>query len=135
MPSQKAYLNQSDVKKILAAADAYAEKNNWGVSIAVVDDGGHLLGFTRRDACPTISTYIAQEKAKASALGRRESKVYEDIINGGRQSFLNATAVLQGTLEGGVNIVVDGQTIGAIGVSGAKSDQDAEVAKAGIAAL
>ncbi len=135
MPSQKAYLNQSDVKKILAAADAYAEKNNWGVSIAVVDDGGHLLGFTRRDACPTISTYIAQEKAKASALGRRETKVYEDIINGGRQSFLNATAVLQGTLEGGVNIVVDGQTIGAIGVSGAKSDQDAEVAKAGIAAL
>ncbi|MFM6923143.1 MAG: GlcG/HbpS family heme-binding protein, partial [Polynucleobacter victoriensis] len=78
---------------------------------------------------------IAQEKAKASALGRRETKVYEDIINGGRQSFLNATAVLQGTLEGGVNIVVDGQTIGAIGVSGAKSDQDAEVAKAGIAAL
>ena len=135
MPSQKAYLNQSDVKKILAAADAHAEKNNWGVSIAVVDDGGHLLGFTRRDACPAISTYIAQEKAKASALGRRETKVYEDIINGGRQSFLNATAVLQGTLEGGVNIVVDGQTIGAIGVSGAKSDQDAEVAKAGIAAL
>ena len=135
MPSQKAYLNQSDVKKILAAADAHAEKNNWGVSIAVVDDGGHLLGFTRRDACPTISTYIAHEKAKASALGRRETKVYEDIINGGRQSFLNATAVLQGTLEGGVNIVVDGQTIGAIGVSGAKSDQDAEVAKAGIAAL
>ena len=55
MPSQKAYLNQTDVKKILAAADAHAEKNNWGVSIAVVDDGGHLLGFTRRDACPTIS--------------------------------------------------------------------------------
>ena len=135
MPSQKAYLNQTDVKKILAAADAHAEKNNWGVSIAVVDDGGHLLGFTRRDACPTISTYIAQEKAKASALGRRETKVYEDIINGGRQSFLNATAVLQGTLEGGVNIVVDGYTIGAVGVSGAKSDQDAEVAKAGIAAL
>ena len=135
MPSQKAYLNQSDVKKILAAADAHAEKNNWGVSIAVVDDGGHLLGFTRRDVCPTISTYIAQEKAKASALGRRETKVYEDTINGGRQSSLNATAVLQGTLEGGVNIVVDGQTIGAIGVSGAKSDQDAEVAKAGIATL
>ena len=87
MPSQKAYLNQSDVKKILAAADAHAEKNNWGVSIAIVDDGGHLLGFTRRDACPTISTYIAQEKAKASALGRRETKVYEHIINGARHSF------------------------------------------------
>ncbi len=135
MPGQKPYLNQSDVQKILAAANAHAEKNNWAVSIAVADDGGHLLGFIRRDGCPTISTYIAQEKAKASALGRRESKVYEDIINGGRQSFMNATPVLSGTLEGGVNIVVDGHTIGSVGVSGVKSTEDAEIAKAGIAAL
>ena len=135
MPGQKAYLNQSDVQKVLAAANAHAEKNNWAVSIAVVDDGGHLLGFTRRDNCPPVSAYIAQEKGRASALGRRESKIYEDVINGGRYSFLNATAVLQGTLEGGVNIVVDGQTIGAVGVSGVKSNEDAEIAKAGIAAL
>lgn len=135
MPGQKPYLNQADVQKILAAANAHAEKNNWAVSIAVADDGGHLLGFIRRDGCPTISTYISQEKAKASALGRRESKVYEDIINGGRQSFMNATPVLSGTLEGGVNIVVDGHTIGAVGVSGVKSTEDAEIAKAGIAAL
>ena len=135
MPGQKPYLNQADVQKILAAANAHAEKNNWAVSIAVADDGGHWLGFIRRDGCPTISTYISQEKAKASALGRRESKVYEDIINGGRQSFMNATPVLSGTLEGGVNIVVDGHTIGAVGVSGVKSTEDAEIAKAGIAAL
>jgi glc operon protein GlcG len=135
MPGQKPYLNQQDAQKILAAANAHAEKNNWAVSIAVVDDGGHLLGFTRRDGCPTISTYISQEKAKASALGRRESKVYEDIINGGRQSFMNATPVLSGTLEGGVNIVIDGHTVGAVGVSGVKSTEDAEIAKAGIAAL
>jgi glc operon protein GlcG len=76
MPGQKAYLNQSDVQKILAAANAHAEKNNWAVSIAVVDDGGHLLGFTRRDNCPPVSAYIAQEKGRASALGRRESKIY-----------------------------------------------------------
>jgi glc operon protein GlcG len=119
----------------LAAANAHAEKNNWAVCIAVVDDGGHLLGFTRRDNCPPVSAYIAQEKGRASALGRRESKIYEDVINGGRYSFLNATAVLQGTLEGGVNIVIDGQTIGAVGVSGVKSNEDAEIAKAGIAAL
>ncbi|MEY4482297.1 MAG: hypothetical protein RIQ84_1459 [Pseudomonadota bacterium] len=135
MPGQKPYLNQQDAKKILEAANAHAEKNNWAVSIAVVDDGGHLLGFTRRDGCPTISTYISQEKAKASALGRRESKVYEDIINGGRHSFMNATPVLSGTLEGGVNIVIDGHTVGAVGVSGVKSNEDAEIAKAGIAAL
>lgn len=135
MPGQKPYLNQQDAKKILEAANAHAEKNNWAVSIAVVDDGGHLLGFTRRDRCPTISTYISQEKAKASALGRRESKVYEDIINGGRHSFMNATPVLSGTLEGGVNIVIDGHTVGAVGVSGVKSNEDAEIAKAGIAAL
>ena len=135
MPGQKPYLNQADVQKILAAANAHAEKNNWAVSIAVADDGGHLLGFIRRDGCPTISTYISQEKAKASALGRRESKVYEDIINGGRQSFMNATPVLSGTLEGGVNIVMDGHTIGSVGVSGVKSTEDAEIAKAGIAAL
>ena len=135
MPGQKAYLNQADAQRILAAANAHAEKNNWGVSIAVVDDGGHLLAFTRRDAAPTISAYISQEKAKTAALGRRESKVYEDIINGGRYSFMNATPVMNGTLEGGVNIVVDGHTIGAVGVSGVKSIEDAEIAKAGIAAL
>jgi uncharacterized protein GlcG (DUF336 family) len=135
MPGQKPFLNQTDVQKILVAANAHAEKNNWAVSISVVDDGGHLLGFIRRDGCPTISAYISQEKAKVSALGRRESKIYEDIINGGRQSFMNATPMLSGTLEGGVNIVVDGHTIGAVGVSGVKSTEDAEIAKAGIAAL
>jgi uncharacterized protein GlcG (DUF336 family) len=135
MPGQKPYLNQTDVQKILVAANAHAEKNNWAVSISVVDDGAHLLGFIRRDGCPTISAYISQEKAKASALGRRESKIYEDIINGGRQSFMNATPMLSGTLEGGVNIVVGGHTIGAVGVSGVKSTEDAEIAKAGIAAL
>jgi len=134
VPSQRAYLNQSDVKKILAAADAHAEKNNWGVSIAVVDDGGHLLGFTRRDACPTISTYIAQEKARTAAMGKRESRVYEEIINNGRTSFLSAPHI-SGMLEGGINIDVDGFTIGAVGVSGVKSTEDAQIAKAGIAAI
>ena len=135
MPATRLYLQQADVQKILNAANEHAQSNNWAVTIAVVDDGGHLLGLIRRDGCATVSTYIAQEKAKASALGRRESKIYEDIINNGRTSFLAATPVLHGVLEGGVNIVADGITIGAVGVSGVKSDQDAQIAKAGISAL
>ena len=80
MTAQRVYLQQSDVQKILAAADAHAAKNNWPVTIAVMDDGGHLLGLIRRDDCPTISAYVAQEKARAAALGRRESKAYEEVM-------------------------------------------------------
>jgi glc operon protein GlcG len=130
----KPCLNQFDVDAVLKAANNYAELNGFAVAIAVVDDGGHLLGFTRRDKCPPISIYIAQEKAKSSALGLRETKSYEDIINGGRYAYLSVP-VLQGLLEGGVNIVKEGYTIGAIGVSGVNSNQDAEIAKAGIKGL
>jgi glc operon protein GlcG len=130
----KAFLEAADVKKILTAAEAEALKNNWAVTIAVVDDGGHLLGLQRLDGCPAISAHIAPAKANTSALGRRESKIYEDIINAGRTSFLSAP-LLQGMLEGGVPIMKDGVCIGAVGVSGVKSTEDAQIAKAGIAAL
>ncbi|SNX29218.1 Uncharacterized conserved protein GlcG, DUF336 family [Polynucleobacter meluiroseus] len=134
MFATKPYLTQNDVQKILAAADAYAAKNNLAVTIAVCDDGGHVMGLIRRDGCAPVSTYIAQEKARAAAMGKRESKVYEDIINNGRTSFLSVPHI-GGMLEGGVNIEVDGFTIGAVGVSGVKSSEDAETAKAGIAAI
>ncbi|HEX4843713.1 MAG TPA: heme-binding protein [Limnobacter sp.] len=130
----KAVLSVDDVQTILNAARAEAEKNNWGVTIAVADDGGHLLGLLRLDASPTMSAYIAPAKANTSALGRRESKLLEDVINNGRTSFLSVPK-LEGMLEGGVPILVDGQCIGAVGVSGVKSDQDAQIARAGIAAL
>ncbi|HEX4917268.1 MAG TPA: heme-binding protein [Limnobacter sp.] len=130
----KAVLSADDVQAILNAARAEAEKNNWGVTIAVADDGGHLLGLLRLDASPTMSAYIAPAKANTSALGRRESKLLEDVINNGRTSFLSVPK-LEGMLEGGVPIMVDGQCIGAVGVSGVKSDQDAQIARAGIAAL
>ena len=116
-----------------SAARAEAEKNNWAVTIAVADDGGHLLSLLRLDGCAPVGAYIAPEKARTAALGRRESKVYEDMINGGRTAFLSAP--LAGTLEGGVPVIVDGQVIGAVGVSGVKADQDAQIAKAGAAAL
>jgi glc operon protein GlcG len=127
-------LESSDLKLIAAAAEAEALKNNWAVSIAIVDDGGHLLHFNRLDGAPAMSSHIAPAKAHTAALARKESKVYEDVINGGRFSFLSAPTI-QGMLEGGVPILKDGQCLGAVGVSGVKSSEDAQVAKAGIAAI
>jgi len=129
----KSMLTLEDSARAMNGAIAEAKKNNWAVAIAIVDDGGHLLQFARMDGTPPVSSYIAPEKARAAALGRRETKIYEDMINQGRNAFLSAP--LQGMLEGGVPILADGQVVGAIGVSGVKSSEDAQIAKAGIAAL
>jgi len=130
----KPTLTVDDARAIAAAAEAEANNNSWAVTLAIVDDGGHLLWLQRLDGAAPISAEIAPAKARTAALGRRESKVYEDMINGGRMSFLSAPA-LHGMLEGGVPILVDGQCVGAVGVSGVKSTEDAQIARAGIAAL
>lgn len=130
----KPVLEFSDVKAMAAAAEAEALKHQWAVSIAIVDDGGNLLWFQRLDGVAPISAHLAPAKARTSALGRRESKVYEEIINGGRMSFLSAP-VLEGMLEGGVPILKDGQCLGAVGVSGVKSSEDAQIARAALAAI
>jgi glc operon protein GlcG len=130
----KPTLTADDVRAIAAAAAQEATRNNWAVTIAIADDGGHLLWLQRLDGAAPISAAIAPAKAHTAALGRRESKVYEDMINGGRTSFLSAP-VIHGMLEGGVPIMVDGQCVGAVGVSGVKSSEDAQIARAGIAAL
>ncbi|MBC3920112.1 heme-binding protein [Undibacterium sp. CY18W] len=130
----KPVLTLDDVKKIAAAAEAEAKANNWAVVIAIVDDGGHLMWLQRLDGVAPISSHIAPAKATTAALGKRESKIYEDIINNGRFSFMRAPN-LDGMLEGGVPIFADGHCIGAVGVSGVKSAEDAQIAKAGIAAL
>lgn len=127
-------LELDDIKAIANAAELEAKKNHWAVCIAIVDDGGHLIWLQRLDGAAPISAHIAPAKAQTAALGRRESKVYEDIINGGRYSFLSAP-LIEGMLEGGVPIIKDGQVLGAVGVSGVKSTEDAQIAKAGIAAL
>jgi glc operon protein GlcG len=127
-------LELADLKTIAAAAEAEALRNQWAVTVAIVDDGGHLLWLQRLDGAPPISAHIAPAKAHTAALGRRESKVYEDVINGGRYSFLSAPDI-KGMLEGGVPILKDGQVIGAVGVSGVKSSEDVQIARAGIAAL
>lgn len=130
----KPVLSCADVKAILDAAQAFATQHQWAVTISVVDDGGHLLGLVRLDGAAPISAQISPAKARTAALGRRESKTYEDSINQGRYSFLSAPG-LEGMLEGGVPIVVESTVVGAVGVSGVKSNEDVEIARAGIAAL
>jgi len=129
----KAVLGQTEVAAILAAARSEAQANGWNVTIAVADDGGHLLGLERLDGCAPIASYIATEKARSAAVGRRETKGYEDMVNGGRNAFLSAPVVC--SLEGGVPVIVHGQVIGSVGVSGVTATQDAQVAKAGVSAV
>ncbi len=130
----KSILTLTDLRGMAAAAESHALAQSWAVTIAIVDDGGHLLWLQRLDGAAPISAHIAAAKARTAALGRRESRVYEEMINQGRTSFLSAPE-LQGMLEGGVPVMVDGQCVGAVGVSGVKSAEDAEVARAAIAAL
>jgi glc operon protein GlcG len=129
----KAVLNRDDVTSIVTACREEALRNQWAVTIAVADDGGHPLALERLDGCPQISAYIAPGKARSAALGRRETRQYEEMINAGRMSFLSVP--LESMLEGGVPIIIDGQVIGAVGVSGVKAEQDGQIAKAGVAAL
>ncbi len=127
-------LEFADVTTIAAAALAEARKNQWAVTIAIVDAGGHLLSLQRMDGAAALSAHVAQAKARSAAVGRRDTKGFEDMINGGRTAFLSAPFI-DGMLEGGLPILHNGQCIGAVGVSGVKASEDAQVAAAGIAAL
>lgn len=129
----KFVIGQTEIARVLTAARHEAQARQWSVTIAVVDDGGHPLALERLDGCAPASAYIALEKARSAALGRKETRDYEEMVNGGRTAFV--TAPLLTSLEGGVPLRVKGQVVGAIGVSGVKSEQDAQVAKAGAAAL
>ncbi|ENZ1725871.1 heme-binding protein [Pseudomonas aeruginosa] len=126
----KPVLGREEVARVLGAAREEAQRQGW----AVVDDGGHPLALERLDGCAPIGAYIATEKARSAALGRRETKRYEDMINGGRSAFLSVP-LLQATLEGGVPILVDGQVVGAVGVSGVRAEEDARVARIGAEGL
>jgi glc operon protein GlcG len=129
----KSYLVQDDCRRIVEAAAAHARARNWAVSICVCDDGGHILRLERLDGAAPFTAQMAVAKASTAALGRRESKSFEEAINQGRTALV--TAPIQGLLEGGVPIIIDAQVIGSVGVSGVKSVEDAEIARAGIAAL
>lgn len=129
----KAVLVQADITKILEAAQKEADTNSWPVTIAITDDGGHLLALSRLDGAAPFSAEIATHKARNAALGRKETQVFEEMINGGRTAFVSAP--FPGLLSGGVPIIVDGQVIGAVGISGVKPDQDVQIAKAGVSAV
>ena len=129
----KTILTHDDAKKIAAAAEQHALSHNWQVTIAIFDDGGHLLHLSRLDGATLSSIEMALAKGRTAALGRRESKFYEDLVKQGRVAFLSAP--MTGFLEGGVPIVVAGEVVGSVSVSGVKSEEDAEIARAGIAAL
>ena len=125
-------LNLDDVKRIAAAAEAEARTNGWAVSIAVSDGGGHALWLQRMDGAPLMSAMVAPEKARTCVLSGKPSRVYEEMVNNGRFAALKMPVV---PLEGGEPIIVDGTVIGAIGVSGVKAGEDAQVARAGVAAV
>jgi uncharacterized protein GlcG (DUF336 family) len=131
--ADKKVLTLDAAKKIAAGAEAEARKNNWNVVIAVVDDGGHLVYLQRIDGTQTGSIDVAIGKARTSAAFKRPTKVFDELAKT-RPSItsISPNAVL---LEGGVPVVVGGQVVGAVGVSGVTSQQDAQVAEAGIAAL
>ena len=125
-------LTLDDVRQIASAAEAEATACGWAVSIAVCDAGGHALWLQRMDGAPLMSALVAPEKARTSVLSGKPSKAFEDMVNNGRYAALAMPVV---PLEGGEPIVVDGVIIGAVGVSGVKAGEDAQVARAGVAAI
>ena len=129
----RSMLTLEDCKKISAAAEAEAKKNDWNVCIAILDDGGHLLHAIRMDGATPANARIALEKARTAAETRRSSAMWEERVKAGRLSMLRMPGVLP--VQGGLPIVIDGECIGAVGVSGVQSHEDEQIAKAGIDAL
>jgi uncharacterized protein GlcG (DUF336 family) len=130
---QKLALTLDGAKKAAAAAEAEAMKNGWNVVIAVVDDGGALLFLERLDGAPPASAETAIHKARTAALFKRPTKTLEDAIGSGKTALLTLPHATP--LEGGLPIVYKGEIIGAMGVSGVQSSQDAMIAKAGADSL
>jgi glc operon protein GlcG len=127
----KYYLTLADATEILEKAHQYAIQQGFNVSIAVVDETGSLLAMKRMDGASPMTAHLCLEKAQCSAMSRRPSKAFEDIIKNGQMGFLTMNS-FSGMLEGGEPILHDGQLVGAVGVSGVKSFQDAEIAQYGI---
>jgi glc operon protein GlcG len=125
----KKALSLEAAKQVVAAAEAEARKNGWNVSIAVVDEGGHLVILQKLDGTQYGSVDVSIQKAWTAAGFKRPTKVFEDAIAGGRTAILGIEQALP--LEGGVPLLYRGQVVGAIGVSGVTSQQDGVVAKAG----
>jgi len=128
----KKILGLSDAKRVAAAAEAEAQRNNWDVVIAVVDDGGHLM-YLQREKAQLGSIDVAINKAKVALMFRRPTQFWEEMVAQGRQGYLAMPGMLP--IEGGLPLISDGHIVGAMGISGVKSNEDAQIAKAGVAAL
>ena len=126
-------LTLDDCLQISAAAEKEARANSWNVAIAILDDGGHLLLFSRMDGATPANVGIALEKGRTAAISRRSSGKWDEIIKGGRTAMLKMPGILP--VQGGMPIVADGNCIGAVGVSGVQSHEDEQIAQAGIDAL
>jgi len=129
----RAMLTLEDCKRIAAAAEAEARRNNWNVCVAIVDDGGHLLHLFRMDGATPANSRIAIEKGRTAAETRRSTAMWEERIKSGRTAMLKMPGVTP--VQGGLPIVIDGECIGAVGVSGVQSHEDEQIAKAGISVL
>ncbi|HXZ48648.1 MAG TPA: heme-binding protein [Usitatibacter sp.] len=133
LPSRKV-LTLEAARVVLAACEAEALRHQWKVVIAVVDEGGHALVLARLDGAQWSSVETAVEKARAAVAWKRPSRLLEESVNAGRTAFLS---IAQGMaiLQGGVPLEVDGQLVGAVGVSGVKASDDELIALAGVNAL
>ena len=130
--NKKPYLSLEDAQCIISACYEFANKKNYPpVAVAVCDDGGHVIAMERAPDVPPVSANIAINKARTAALGRRDSRIYEEQINNGRQALLSAPDIA-GLMTGGVPIIFANTCVGAVGVSNLKPDQDEEVAKSGL---
>ncbi len=124
----KYYLTQADAEFLMEEAQKYAIEHSFQVSIAIVDETSSLLLMKRLDGASPLSSHLCLEKAKCSSISGRPSKFYEELLQSGRLGFLSMPSA-QGMLEGGKPIIYDGQILGAIGVSGVQSFEDAEIAQ------
>lgn len=125
-------LTQADCEKISAAAFAEAKRNNWVVAVAILDDGGHLLHFSRVDGATPANAAIAVEKGRTAAMSRRPSGSWQERVQT-RRELMKMPGILP--VQGGVPIMVDGTCVGGVGVSGVQSHEDEQIARAGIDAV
>jgi uncharacterized protein GlcG (DUF336 family) len=125
-------LSLEQAKKVMAGAEAEAKKNNWNVVMAILDSGGNVVMLQRMDGAQFGSIEVAKEKAYSAVAFRRPTKAFDDALAQGGVNLRILRLPGASPLEGGIPIVVDGKLIGAIGVSGVLSTQDAQIARAGI---
>ncbi len=128
----KPCLMLDDCKKMIAACEAEARRNEWNVVIVIVDDGGHLLMLERMDGATPANAEIALQKGRTAAISRSPTRIWEERIVAGRMSTLSMPLL---AVQGGIPLLHQGECVGAIGVSGVQSPQDEQIAQAGAAAL